>query len=392
MKPSGTEPSPPRGAATGMRASGVITWVAALAPLGWRLASAPWLAREPRVALGVVAALVFGLGFLPRLRRAAGTVAAAGVLQVAAAACAVWCLPFTLPGVPTLALLCVVAVPQFALAGRDRLGQAIVLAQTVGLAVVYRPHLGGGVAFAVFVTAMCGLQAFAFAAARLAAREARGRAALERSLAELSAAQAVIAAGERLGERTRIARDLHDAVGHHLTTLSLHLDLARRQDADAARRTVETAHSICRVLLAELRDVLADVRGAGSGGELLAAIRDLLGRVPMLELRVELPDDLGDVDPECAHVLLRGVQELVTNALRHAGGAMLALEVRRDGARIVVVARDDGRGVGAPRAGGGLAGLAARVAQVGGSLRIESPAGVPGTQVELVVPARRGAA
>ncbi|UUZ46854.1 histidine kinase [Massilia sp. B-10] len=85
------------------------------------------------------------------------------------------------------------------------------------------------------------VQAIVFGIALLAVRERRVRMRLAEANAGLLATQAMLADTVRASERTRIARDLHDAVGHHLTALNLHLDLALRQSGTAALAALHTS-------------------------------------------------------------------------------------------------------------------------------------------------------
>ena len=74
----------------------------------------------------------------------------------------------------------------------------------------------------------CGFELFAVSAAHLARSEARARESLARANAELRAAHAMLAENTRMAERLRISRDLHDVIGHNLTSLTVHLDVAKR--------------------------------------------------------------------------------------------------------------------------------------------------------------------
>src|SRR5207247_561697 len=85
-----------------------------------------------------------------------------------------------------------------------------------------QPGLGAAVALAAYG----GFTAFAVYAGWIAEREAKQREELARLYAELKSTQALLAESSRLAERTRIARDLHDVLGHHLTALSLSLEVA----------------------------------------------------------------------------------------------------------------------------------------------------------------------
>lgn len=370
----------------GIRA-GVLTWMAAATPLVVDWVQRPQLLLEGRQWLALVAVLVFGGAFL-----GAGTSPWwRAWVQVLSAAIAIAARPFPLPGVPALALLCVVALPQFATLGRGQFGLPVLLAQTSWLAWVYHPHLVGPTGLLVFLGSLAGFQAFALAAGRMVAAEAAARREAATALAAMAAMQTVAGANERLAERVRIARDLHDSIGHHLASLALHLDLARRQDLAAARTTLDTAHAVCRVLLAELRDVLADVR-ATDAAEFATAIKDLVARVPSLPIALELQPMPVGLDAELAQLALRCVQEAVTNALRHAGASRLQLQVLAAAEGLQVIARDDGRGIGAWRPGGGLLGLQARLQQIGGSLRVARRSDGPGTEFCATIPWQRGAA
>lgn len=382
--PAAKRPAPPP--IFGVR-SGVLTWLAAAAPLVVDLAQRPELLRDGRTWLALLAVGAFGSAFLWRRTSPWWR---AGV-QVLGAATAIAARPFPLPGVPALALLCVVALPQFATLGRGRLGLPVLLAQTAWLAWVYHPHMVGQAGLLVFLGSLAGFQAFALAAGRMVAAEAGARQEAATALAAMAAMQSVAVANERLAERVRIARDLHDSIGHHLASLALHLDLARRQDAAAARTTLDTAHTVCRVLLAELRDVLADVR-ATDAAELTKAIADLVARAPSLPITLELQPIPPGLDAELAQLALRCVQEAVTNALRHADAHHLHLQVLDAAEGLLVVARDDGRGIGAWRPGGGLLGLQARLQQIGGSLHVARRSDGPGTEFRATLPWQRGAA
>jgi signal transduction histidine kinase len=92
--------------------------------------------------------------------------------------------------------------------------------------------------------------------------------------------------------------------------------------------------------------------------------------VPALDVRLDLPETLHIDDPERANVLLRCAQEIVTNAVRHAGATRLDLKVEPQGTMIVLQARDDGRGSDSPTHGNGLRGMRERLAACGGQLDI----------------------
>jgi signal transduction histidine kinase len=270
------------------------------------------------------------------------------------------------------ALLCVVAGEAPLLVGR---GTALswVIVQTVVLLGVHletRSHLRG----AILATASYGaFQLFAFGASRLAAREAAARAELARVHAELLATQELFADSARTAERLRIARELHDALGHHLTALSLQLELARNVAEGQAKDPVEQAHALTKELLGELRTVVGSMR-EDRPIDLSRALRTLVAGIPRPRVHLDVPDDLR-VEPALAHAVFRCVQEALTNAVRHAAAENVFLAVEQREGTIAVVARDDGRGAAQVKPGHGLTGLRERIEGMGGQVHVDSQPG-----------------
>jgi signal transduction histidine kinase len=241
----------------------------------------------------------------------------------------------------------------------------------------------GGMSVLVLLAA-CAFQLFAVAAAHLARSEGAARDELARTNAELRATHVLLTESARMAERLQISRDLHDVMGHNLTSLHLHLDVAARLAEGRAAEHLGLARDVAGNLLSEVRDVVARVRvqPVDLRETLTALTRDLAG----LEVRLDLPDDLSAMDPARADALLRCVQELITNTLRHAGARELVIELRQgvDGA-VTLSARDDGRG-GPFVEGQGLAGMRERFEALGGALSCASAEG-QGFRVTGAMPA-----
>jgi signal transduction histidine kinase len=106
------------------------------------------------------------------------------------------------------------------------------------------------------------------------------------------------------------------------------------------------------------------------GVDLAAALRTLAEGVPALDVRLDLPETLRIDDPERANVLLRCAQEIITNAVRHAGANRLDLRVAPSPGGITLQASDDGRGCEGVSPGNGLRGMRERLAACGGQLDI----------------------
>ena len=92
-------------------------------------------------------------------------------------------------------------------------------------------------------------------------RRPRSRHGLAAANAELEATRELLAQSVRLAERARIARDLHDLLGHHLTALSLNLEIASHKADGEARERIDTAQSVTKLLLGDVRGVVGALRG-----------------------------------------------------------------------------------------------------------------------------------
>ncbi|MBN1666927.1 MAG: sensor histidine kinase [Anaerolineales bacterium] len=209
----------------------------------------------------------------------------------------------------------------------------------------------------------------------------------QRLLAELQAAhqqlQAYAAQVEELAvseERNRMAREMHDTLGHRLTVAAVQLEGAQRlipRDPQRAAGMVETGRSQVRDALADLRQTVATLR------EPLATDLPLETALPRLvasfqqatDLQVEL--ELPEQMPVLSHLqrlaVYRAAQEALTNIQRHAQASQACLKLEIIGDCLELQVRDDG--VGFPEdvkaAAFGLRGLRERATQLGGSLALE---------------------
>ncbi|MER6673134.1 sensor histidine kinase [Streptomyces sp. NPDC000983] len=225
----------------------------------------------------------------------------------------------------------------------------------------------------------------ALAMAAVAVGEQRSRRALEEyaaRVAELSAE----------AERNRLARDIHDSLGHHLTAMSVQLEMAaefRSLDPDAARRALSEARRSVTLALADVRQSVRTLREGAARASLadeLAALAD--GGPPRVAVEVSGAEE-GYGTAELS-ALFRAAQEGVTNARRHAGASEVGvrLTLGETGARLVVA--DDGCGFRpeAARAAGtglGLLGMRERVQLLAGDVEVDSAPGA-GTRVTVTVP------
>ncbi len=188
----------------------------------------------------------------------------------------------------------------------------------------------------------------------------------------------------KVAERERIARDLHDVLGHTLSVIVLKSELASKlAEFDPGRATVEIrdVERIARGSLGELRQALAGYRASGLTAEVDRA-RDVLSAAG-----VSFECEIDDVRlaPREESVLALAIREGVTNVVRHAGASTCRLRLARDAHGCRVTITDDGRGTLASE-GLGLTGMRERVEALGGTLAREV---ANGTQLVLTLPVAR---
>lgn len=168
-------------------------------------------------------------------------------------------------------------------------------------------------------------------------------------------------------ERERVARDLHDVLGHSLSTMTLKTGLARRMlessgDVERATTEIREIESLTRQALSDVRATVSDYRTVTLSTEIAGA------RVALRAagVRADLPTASDDVAPALHGVFGYVVREAVTNVIRHSGAQQCRIRLGRDQVEIT----DDGRGAtdSPGEHSNGLAGLAERLAAVSGTL------------------------
>ncbi|MEV4894776.1 sensor histidine kinase [Nonomuraea sp. NPDC055795] len=222
-------------------------------------------------------------------------------------------------------------------------------------------------------------------------REALLQAEMEQKNVELEAAGVLLEDAAASSERLRISRELHDSLGHQLTVLSLELAAAQhRLEKEAAQ------HGEGPAVLEHLRragglakDVLADVRSTvgalrvPSQADLQQDLERLARPVPSLEIHVEVDAEV-EADEEKSAVLVRVAQEIITNTIKHAGAAELALTVKMEDGTLTLSGINDGTTPRSITMGNGLTGLTERLKPLGGHLTIRT---TPQFTVEARLPA-----
>lgn len=222
----------------------------------------------------------------------------------------------------------------------------------------------------LFYCVIFGLSNFAFA------QQARTNSLLEGANSEI----------ERLSqeaERERIARDLHDLLGHTLTVITVKLDLARRllsHDPDRARNEIAEAEQTARNALAEVREAVSGYRASGLDVEISRARRSLIAA------DVKLTTALAPVNLSSSQVtvLCLALREAVTNVVRHAHATVCHVALFEKDGTIHFTIEDNGLG-GPIREGNGLRGMRERVQSMAGSVKLTGSAN-GGTRLDLTLP------
>ena len=204
---------------------------------------------------------------------------------------------------------------------------------------------------------------------------------VRRSNSRLRMAQDEIERLAKVAERERIARDLHDVLGHTLSLIVLKSELASKladRDPDRAREEIRDVERISREALAEVREAITGYR-AGWATELESATTMM--RTAGIEVGAEI--DLAGLSAAHEAILSVCLREAATNVVRHSSARKCTITLRREADRIIMTVADDGRGGSGPE-GFGLTGMRERLAALGGSLVRE---GTNGTTLTIALPA-----
>jgi two-component system sensor histidine kinase DesK len=189
----------------------------------------------------------------------------------------------------------------------------------------------------------------------------------------LNLAHEQIAHLAKLAERERIARDLHDVLGHTLSVVVLKSELAGKvmeRDPERARKEIGEVEHIARKALSEVREAIRGYRSEGLAAEINRAQKTLDAAGVTLEWEAK-PLQLAPAEETVLSLIVR---EAVTNIVRHAQASHCRLEFAENGGGTALVVEDNGRG-GIQQEGNGLRGMRERVESLGGRFRIDSGRG-----------------
>lgn len=200
--------------------------------------------------------------------------------------------------------------------------------------------------------------------------EQREKHKLQATLAQLRATQELLSAAVADTERQRIARDLHDRMGHHLVALKMQLQLSELGATPAGQpKPMTLAKELVAELFTDVRETvqqLHDKQAFNFG----VALRAMLGRIGSLQFEIsgDIPEKIDDyLTADC---LLRCVQESITNTLKHSNASRMALIFNQHGNELCLSLHDNGqlKKPDGPSSGHGLVGMQQRLAALDGSV------------------------
>ena len=233
---------------------------------------------------------------------------------------------------------------------------------------------------------------------RLVTTLADSKAELETAHRQLQAYAAQVEELSVARERNRIARDIHDALGHYLTLLAVQLETAtcmeERGDPELSHELVE-ARRVTKECLAEVRRSVSALRPAEiTTGTVENILRRLVSECALANTDVQVLLDLEEathtLSPLLRATLYRCAQEALTNVRKHAHATKVLLRLRTEEQQVELTVLDDGLGTASQKhdhlSGFGLQGMRERVELLGGRMQAAAGPGGRGWRVEIILP------
>jgi two-component system, NarL family, sensor histidine kinase DesK len=201
----------------------------------------------------------------------------------------------------------------------------------------------------------------------------------------------------KVAERERIARDLHDLIGHTFSVITLKADLAGRlldkgtdKDLAKARQEIKQLETISRDALSQVREVVSGYRSS----DLLSELANAKNVFSSLNIEFDYQlQELTEVELESALTINKELaivlRELVTNIIKHAKASKVSVIVKKHQQGLVLLVQDDGQGMASEQTavmGFGLLGIHERINKLKGWVKLTKPQGTKGTLSEIYVP------
>jgi signal transduction histidine kinase len=193
-------------------------------------------------------------------------------------------------------------------------------------------------------------------------------------------------------ERTRIAREIHDSLGHTLTSLNIQLDIARKlhqRDPEKSTDSLELAKQLASQSLTDVRMAVQSIRETADFN-FETAVQGLVEDVKQSEsMNVELKLDIEALPPSVGFQLFRVIQECLTNVLKHANASEVKIQLEQSGEKLKLNVSDNGRGmpIEVQTTGFGLRGMRERIESMNGTVAINAQPN-KGTNINVSIPVK----
>lgn len=194
-------------------------------------------------------------------------------------------------------------------------------------------------------------------------------------------------------ERTRIAQELHDSLGHYLAALKMNLEFAGKtagHQPDKVKQIIHKAHDLTKESILKLRQAVTLLQGSLSGREFEQALRDIFSHFQeagSIRFELEMDAAIEAEQPDVKHCLYQSVQETITNAMKHGHASYVSVRIQKDRSMIEAHIHNNGSACGTIIKSNGLKGIEKRAAALGGEA-IFSSGNETGFDVKIRIPCK----
>ncbi|MFC3121295.1 sensor histidine kinase [Agaribacter flavus] len=211
---------------------------------------------------------------------------------------------------------------------------------------------------------------FSFIMINALKKEKQAKEQAERASRELISTQTLLKQAVEQGERLRIARNIHDLLGHHLTALSIHLQVASRKTSGSVKDNIDQCHQLSKLLLSDVRDAVSDIREK-SKVDLETTIDMIKSHLPSLDIQASVDNNVVLDNIEIADCLIKCIQESITNTLKHAKATKMQVTLSQDNDSVKMQISNDGYLPKTITLGNGLRGMQERVLNLNGEINFD---------------------
>ncbi len=192
-------------------------------------------------------------------------------------------------------------------------------------------------------------------------------------------------------ERTRIAQELHDSIGHSLIALSMNLEYAEniiKSKPEKAEEVIKKSHSISKNCIEKLREVVNVLKEDHKIKNLREGINELFLNFQDNEkykFNLKMDDDIESESPKIKSCIYKTVMECITNGIKHGNAGLFDVEINKAENNILLKVSDDGLGCESIKKSNGIIGIEKRISELGGSMELYSGNNV-GFTIDVVIP------